>query len=117
MTAAGAGRRGAPAGAVPSCHLLHADDLVRVTRTRGSGPSVVRLAGEIDASNAAEVGRALARARQIDELIVLDVAGLAFVDVAGVRALARFCREGWTRLDNVPPRMTRLLRVLNWPLV
>jgi len=88
-------------------HLLHADDLLRVTCTVRPGPSLVRLEGEIDVTNRAEALAALTRARRIDGDLVIDVGGL--------RTLLRFAEESGAEVRNAPHRMRRLMDVLGLP--
>lgn len=96
-------------------HLLHADDLLRVTCTVRPGPSLVRLEGEIDVTNRAEALAALTRAHRIDGDLVIDVGGVSFIDVGGLRTLLRFAEESGAEVRNAPHRMRRLMDVLGLP--
>ncbi|QYC40043.1 hypothetical protein Nocox_12125 [Nonomuraea coxensis DSM 45129] len=96
-------------------HLLHVDPLLRVTCAVRSGPSLVRIVGEIDRSNGAELLRTLEQARRIDDELVVDVGGVSFTDVSGVRALAAFAGAGRAVVRDVPHQMGRLMRLAGIP--
>ncbi|MEU6792083.1 STAS domain-containing protein [Nonomuraea wenchangensis] len=96
-------------------HLLHVDPLLRVTCTVRPGPSLVRVVGEIDRSNAAELRRTLEQARRIDDELVVDVGGVSFTDVTGLRALAAFAASGRAVVRDVPPQMSRLMGLVGMP--
>lgn len=78
------------------------------------GPSVIRLVGEIDATNHEALRETLWRARRIDEWLVVDVSELAFVGVEGARVLVMLAADGRARLVGVPAHLLRLLRTLGW---
>ncbi|GAA1702919.1 STAS domain-containing protein [Nonomuraea sp. AD125B] len=96
-------------------HLLHVDPLLRVTCTVRPGPSLVRVVGEIDRSNAAELRRTLEQARRIDDELVVDVGGVSFTDVTGLRALAAFAAPGRAVVRDVPQQMGRLMKLVGMP--
>ncbi|MGA4989478.1 STAS domain-containing protein [Nonomuraea bangladeshensis] len=96
-------------------HLLHVDPLLRVTCTVRPGPSLVRVVGEIDRSNAAELRRTLEQARRIDDELVVDVGGVSFTDVTGLRALAAFAASGRAVVRDVPQQMGRLMKLVGMP--
>lgn len=96
---------------------VYDDTLLRVTTT---GPASVRLAGEVDHSNRPEIGRVLAatldaalRSPESPTDIVLDLASLRFLDVAGavqlVRASESFPVSHRLVLLGVRPRVARVL--------
>lgn len=101
--------------AAPAEHLLYVDDLLRVTCTITPGPSVIRLDGEVDSGNHAEVLATLEQARHIDEEFILDVGGVTFVDVSGLRALLAFAQGGGVSVRNTPHQMGRLMGLLDLP--
>jgi anti-sigma B factor antagonist len=84
---------------------------------QASGCTVVMVGGELDVATAP-----LLRAH-LDSLVadgrvrlVLDLAGLEFLDASGVGVLARAMgrvrvRNGWMRLVHVSPRVRRVLRI------
>ncbi|WP_370022056.1 STAS domain-containing protein [Planotetraspora sp. GP83] len=92
--------------------VLYADRHLRVSCTAGS--SSVVLTGEVDVSNSAALASVLNQARDSHGEIEIDTAGLRFIDLAGLRALAApGGRPGdRMRLRNVPPYMARLLEML-----
>ncbi|MCK2220273.1 STAS domain-containing protein [Actinomadura sp. ATCC 31491] len=106
------GHAGAPA---VTEHLLYVDHLLRVTLTVRSGPSLVRVIGEIDRSNAAELLRTLEQARLIDDELLVDVGRVSFTDVTGLRALAAFAAAGRAVVRDVPHQMARLMRLMRMP--
>jgi anti-sigma B factor antagonist len=59
------------------------------------GRSVVALHGELDLVDAAAVAAALAVVAVRDPWIIVDLAGLEFIDSSGVAALARGRRQAW----------------------
>lgn len=119
--AAGAGdaapeERGATGrSAVAEEQLLYADHLVRIACTVLPGPSMIRVIGEVDRSNSAEVLRTLERARHIDDKLIIDVGKIAFVDITGARTLAMFAKDDTACVRNIPHQMDRLLRLLRLP--
>jgi anti-anti-sigma factor len=107
--AASARGRRAAAGAVPPL-------AVDVVRTRGEA-ALVEVRGEIDLSTAG-----LLRARLLDlhtaghRVLVVDFAGVAFCDAAGLSALVAAHNRasasgGAVRLSRVRPAQRRLLRI------
>jgi anti-anti-sigma factor len=58
------------------------------TRTR-DGYVAVALRGEMDMANAADVAAALTAAIGREPLIIVDLAGLKFIDASGIAALVR----------------------------
>jgi anti-sigma B factor antagonist len=64
--------------------------------TRGcDGHAVVALRGELDLVDAAAVAAALASVAAREPRIIVDLAGLEFIDSSGVAALARGRRQAW----------------------
>jgi anti-anti-sigma factor len=82
----------------------------------GDGHLMVTLRGELDLVDAAPVTAALMAAADREPRIVVDLAGLKFVDVTGVTALARarkYARRvgGDLFLAAPRPQLTRLLGI------
>ena len=77
-----------------------------------SGCVIVALHGELDIADAADVAAALAAAAAGRTEIVVDLAGLTFIDCSGVRSLAqaRARHEGGVMLLAAPRRV--VLRVI-----
>jgi anti-sigma B factor antagonist len=59
------------------------------------GRSMVALRGELDLVDAAAVAAALTAVAVGDPWIIVDLAGLEFIDSSGVAALARGRRQAW----------------------
>ncbi len=80
----------------------------------------LRIAGEIDQSNCAVLHRMLASCRTEND-IHLDLAGLQFIDVAGVALLALFAHRAVTGAPprrlvlHAPPYPLRRIAELLWP--
>ena len=64
------------------------------TRSR-DGRAVVALRGELDLVDAVAVAAALAAAAVSEPQVIVDLAGLEFIDSSGVAALARGRRQAW----------------------
>lgn len=103
-----------PLGRVSLPQLLYVDHQLRITCCPMPGPSIIRLVGEVDATNQVALAEALGRARRIDESLVVDVSGLDFLGVEGARLLVVSCRAGRTQLVGTPPHVLRLLRAMGW---
>ena len=54
------------------------------THVGSTGPPVLRLTGELDLVSAPNLARALSEALAAERVVVLDLRGLAFMDVAGL---------------------------------
>ncbi|SNR26413.1 STAS domain-containing protein [Actinomadura mexicana] len=96
----------------------HDSALLRITAA--SGAPRVLLAGEVDVSNTAEVARAL---RAVQERasgdLHADLAGVEFMDVAGLRAFSEAARAlhdrgGLLVLHGVPLHIERLFTLIGW---
>jgi len=59
------------------------------------GRAVVALRGELDLVDAAAVAAALTAVAAREPQIIVDLAGLEFIDSSGVAALARGRRQAW----------------------
>ncbi|WP_327583989.1 STAS domain-containing protein [Nonomuraea sp. NBC_00507] len=92
--------------------LLYVDHLVRVTCTVTPGSALIRIIGELDRTNSAEVLRTLERARRIDHPLVIDVGQVGFTDVMAVRALVAFAERAGAPLRDTPYQMRRLMRLM-----
>jgi anti-sigma B factor antagonist len=80
------------------------------------GESVVRVQGELDIATAPDLERAVLRPRPPGEDVVLDLAGLRFIDSTGLRILLRARTEARTGrwnlyLRNVPDNVQRLFTI------
>jgi anti-anti-sigma factor len=85
-----------------------------LAETEGAGGErVVALRGELDIASAPDLERTLLRSRPAGQRVVVDLAGLRFMDSTGLRVLlrARVASEKgrWElRMTNVPPNIRRL---------
>ena len=62
---------------------------LQVSTRASDGYVVVALRGEIDLANAAEVAAELTAAVSREPVIIVDLAGLQFIDASGISALVR----------------------------
>jgi anti-anti-sigma factor len=91
------------------------EQLAELVAERHGSVAVVRLLGEIDLSNARELEGAIHTAASGASAIVLDLAGLDYVDSAGVGMLQRLGRRAndeQRSLRVVAPEGSAALRVL-----
>lgn len=105
--------------AVPRYDLVELDTaLLRIAGGRGS--PWLRLAGDVDVSNVAELTRAL---RGVEERVGgdvhMDLAEVVFIDVAGLRAITQAARAFHERgrllvLHRVSAHMDKLIRLIGW---
>jgi anti-sigma B factor antagonist len=84
------------------------------------GYAVVELRGELDLADAAAIAAGLARVAEREPGIILDLAGLSFIDCSGVAALERarsLARQAGGGLVLAGPQrsVTRVLAVLRLP--
>ncbi|WP_433611471.1 MEDS domain-containing protein [Dactylosporangium sp. CA-139114] len=100
---------------------LHDDRRLRIIPIYS--PRGLRIAGVVDDSTAAPLAEALAHAAQWptgEPLLVLDLAELTFIDVAGIRALVRFAEsvapERRVLVRHMPGSMRKVLRIARWTL-
>ncbi len=78
---------------------------------------VIKPTGEVDLGTASIVEDELRRAEESEDLIVLDLGGISFMDSTGVRmvvAADRRLRErgGALRLTNLPRQVEKLFRLV-----
>ncbi|RSN51558.1 anti-sigma factor antagonist [Actinomadura sp. WAC 06369] len=108
-----------PERASPRYDLVELDSpLLHIAGATGS--PWLRLTGEIDVSNVPALTRALhgAQARAGGDVHV-DLAGVGFVDVSGLRAFARAARDlhdlgHMLVLHSVSAHIDRLVRLIGW---
>jgi len=96
-------------------NVLYAD---RQLSIQASGDGSISISGQIDLTNSDAIATALTNARADDGTIIVDVAGLQFIDLYGLRTLALLSKDPLgrpVRLRNVPPSLRRLLGLLSWP--
>lgn len=102
-------------------HVAIADPLYRgpqLTITPVYDPDGLRVDGDVDLSNAAAWQSALELIAGRADEVRLDLAGLGFIDLQGVRALARTAAglaDGHRLVvDSAPPELPRMLRLSGW---
>ncbi len=96
--------------------VLHDDGILRVTR--GPGPGLI-IAGEIDEDTYPALEDVLARFGAGAAHVYLDLAGVAYCDLAGLRAMVRLAgaqagRGRQVILRNLPPDLRTVLEVVGW---
>jgi anti-anti-sigma factor len=95
---------------------VYADGHLVVTRT--TQPFGLRFAGEIDVSNSDAMARSLRVALTEGLQLHLDLSGLTFCDISGIRALvdtAHGLGDGrQLRLHGLPRQLQTVLRVIGW---
>jgi anti-anti-sigma factor len=95
--------------------LLYADHRLHLTYRPAPDLALVRLIGEIDATNRTALAEMLARIGGGDERLLIDLGHLRFIDTGGMRLLEQLCQAG-AAVVNVPPFMRRLVKLLDLPL-
>jgi anti-anti-sigma factor len=84
-------------------------------RLAEGSPPVLHVRGELDMANAEEFGAALRAAMSADSTVVVDLAELTFIDVAGIRAIVQAAesRNGNGQLTLIhAPRVAWLFQVV-----
>jgi anti-anti-sigma factor len=95
--------------------IVYADKNLVVTRTEE--PIGLYFAGEIDVSNSHAVADSLGNASMDGADIHLDLSGLSFCDISGIRSLvdAAHSREaGRLMLHGLPELLQKVLTVTGW---
>src|SRR3984885_2864622 len=90
---------------------------VDLSTSECNGRAVVTLSGELDVADAASVVAALAATVAREREIIIDLAGLEFIDSTGLAALVSGCKQARLSGGDVlraPPRH-QLLRVFAIP--
>ncbi|GAT65001.1 hypothetical protein PS9374_00633 [Planomonospora sphaerica] len=96
--------------------LLYVDHQLRLTYRPAPRGTLVRLIGEIDATNRTALEQTLTCAGHGGDHLLIDAGQLRFIDTGGMCLLAELCRTGEARMINVPPFLHRLAGLLNLPL-
>jgi anti-anti-sigma factor len=95
---------------------VYADKQLVVSLT--TSPTGLSFAGEIDASNSHAVSTAIASAQVPDKDIHVDVEGLVFCDISGIRAFvtaAESLPEGRRLLlHGMPAMLETVIKVVGW---
>ena len=106
----------------PSLPAQQARDLTQPAELqvgiRSGAPPVVEIRGEIDIQSAAELRDELLRViRRCGPELALDLAGVTFIDCAGLTVLLATRRrarleDGWVRVGQASPRARRTISLL-----
>jgi len=95
---------------------VYADKQLVVSRT--TSPDGLSFAGEIDTSNSHAVGTAISSAQVPDRDIHVEVAGLLFCDISGIRAFvsaAEALPKGRRLLlHGMPAQLETVIKVVGW---
>jgi anti-anti-sigma factor len=95
--------------------IVYADKNLIVTRT--AEPYGLYFAGEIDVSNSHAVAESLGKASMGDADIHLDLSGLSFCDISGIRSLvdaAESRQSGRLMLHGLPELLQTVMTVTGW---
>ncbi|MEO3808443.1 STAS domain-containing protein [Sphaerisporangium sp. B11E5] len=95
-------------------NVLYEDGHLRIAWAEGGW---VRVTGEVDLSNSAALAAMLSRLSAEHGRLDVDVAGLRFVDLSGLRSLIHtpaLADGSPARLHNVPSHLRRLMTLLGW---
>jgi anti-anti-sigma regulatory factor len=95
---------------------VYADKQLVVLRT--ASPNGLAFAGEIDASNSHAVGEAITSAQVPDRDIHIQVGGLVFCDISGIRAFVT-AAEGLPKgrrmlLHGMPAQLETVITAVGW---
>jgi anti-anti-sigma factor len=119
--AADEGRFSGNGHAAPDGHVVHDDGVLRITWT--SSRPTLALAGEIDAATYPGLMAALAVTAARPGEIHLDLAGLEYCDLAGLRAMVQLTGAGEAGRDGAgqqvvlhgtPTWLATVLRIVGW---
>ncbi|GAA2601020.1 hypothetical protein GCM10010399_34750 [Dactylosporangium fulvum] len=98
---------------------LHDDRRLRIVPT--FSPRGLKVTGTVDDATAGAFAGALAQAggwTAAEPVIVLDLADLQFIDVAGIRAMVRFAEsitpERKLQVRHLSPTLRKVLRIVGW---
>jgi anti-anti-sigma factor len=100
-------------------HAAYDDGVLRITRA--GGPAVLAIAGDIDEHTYAGLVETLRKVTDGHREIHINLGGVAYCDLAGLRAIIRLTNGGdhehaGTRLvlHEVPQQLKALLQILGW---
>jgi ABC-type transporter Mla MlaB component len=115
------GEHGTPGEPGPGSGLVLDDGTLRIT-WRGGEPPIMVLAGEVDEASYPGLVAALTGAAAHYDEIHLDLAGLGYCDLAGLRAMVRLASPdaaggGVVKqvvLHRVPDSVRTVLHIVGW---
>jgi anti-anti-sigma regulatory factor len=105
-------------------HDVYDDGVLRVTST--ARPPMVVIAGEIDESNYSGLVGALDMLANGRDQLHINLGGVEFCDLAGLRAIIRLAETGAGRpnrfqprlvLHAVPGQVLRVLQIVGWDAI
>jgi len=116
------GEHGTPGEPDRGSGLVLDDGTLRITWRSGEPPIMV-LAGEVDEASYPGLVAALTGAAAHYDEIHLDLAGLGYCDLAGLRAIVRLASPGGgdtgrpVILHKVPEQLRAVLQIIGWDAV
>jgi anti-anti-sigma factor len=103
---------------LPACaNGVFDDGVLRITWT--VVPPVVVISGEIDESTYSALVEVLARLACGQDEIHVDLAGVEYCDIAGLRAIVNLSAEQGRRmvLQQIPPQLKAAIRIVGWDTI
>ena len=94
---------------------VYADKQLLVSRT--TMPDGLSFSGEIDTSNSHAIGAVIASVQVPDRDVHVDVAGLQFCDISGIRAFvaaAEAMPNGRLLLHGMPAQLETVIKAVGW---
>jgi anti-anti-sigma regulatory factor len=100
--------------------VAYDDGVLRVTHT---GPAALAIAGEIDEATRGGLVAALQKVTRDQPAVEIDLGGVTYCDLAGIRAILLLGRSGGparqasgTRvvLRDTPPELATIIQILGW---
>ena len=95
--------------------IVYADKHLVVTRT--DEPEGLYFAGEIDVTNSHAVAESLGIASMAESDVHLDLSGVSFCDISGIRSLvdaAESRRKGRLMIHGLPELLQTVMNVTGW---
>jgi anti-anti-sigma regulatory factor len=84
-------------------------DAGRLLIGTSADPAMMRLTGQVDQANLKALSSALEAVRVGGAPVIVDVSGLTFCSVAGMRQLSKAVADGQIQLMGIPAHMSRAL--------
>jgi len=101
----------------PNCQMPEVEGAFSISSRRLEHGIVIELTGDVDLATAEVAEEELRRAESSEDLIVLDLHGVSFMDSTGIRmviAADQRIRErgGTLRVVRVPPQVHKLFKLV-----
>ena len=99
-------------------HLAYDNGVLRITQT--AAPSGLAITGEIDEATYPALVTSLQELAEGQEVLQLDLSGVSYCDLAGLRAIVRLAADDGARparsllLLNVPQYIRVVLAITGW---